>query len=203
MRRLISILFFACFFSSCEEKKQTAEENAAENLIQETVKPANDTLLVPYPEPATLAPAATIDTKDVSPIEILDFARSLIGTPYLFASTDPAKGFDCSGFVTYVFNHFNIRVPRSSVEFTNVGNEVDLDRAEPGDLILFTGTDSTTRIVGHMGIIEGRRNDSLYFIHSSSGKANGVVITPMGKYYFGRFVKVIRVFPDRYFVNVD
>lgn len=202
MRSVIFILSLACFLNSCEEHK-TREEQAAENLVQETVKPAADTLQIAQPEPESLGPAATIDTKDTSPIEILDFARTLTGTPYLFASTDPAKGFDCSGFITYVFNHFNIRVPRSSVEFTNVGKEVTLGKAEPGDLVLFTGTDSSIRVVGHMGIIEARRNDSLFFIHSSSGKANGVVTTPMNKYYQGRFVKVIRVFPDRYFVNID
>ncbi|MEO7766433.1 MAG: NlpC/P60 family protein, partial [Ferruginibacter sp.] len=34
------------------------------------------------------------------------FAKSMLGTPYLYGSIDPAKGFDCSGFITYVFNHF-------------------------------------------------------------------------------------------------
>lgn len=203
MRNAVCLILMIGLFTSCQDKNQAEEENASEVLIGETVKPAVDTLMVPLPEKKTLAPSPVIDTKDKSPIEILDFARTLVGTPYLFASTDPAKGFDCSGFITYVFNQFNIRVPRSSVEFTNVGDEVELSKAEPGDLILFTGTDSTIRVVGHMGIIESRRNDSLYFIHSSSGKANGVVITPLSKYYLGRFVKVIRVFPDRYFVNID
>ncbi len=146
-------------------------------------------------------PSNTINTQEHSPAEILEFARTQIGVPYLFASTDPVKGFDCSGFITYVFNHFNIKVPRSSVEFTNQGKEVTIGDALPGDLILFTGTDSTIRRVGHMGIIESWRNDSLFFIHSSSGKANGVVITPFQKYYQGRFVKVIRVFPDKFFIR--
>ncbi|MBK8607716.1 MAG: C40 family peptidase [Chitinophagaceae bacterium] len=122
--------------------------------------------------------------------------KNLIGIPYLYASTDPAKGFDCSGFITYVFNHFNIAVPRSSVDFTNVRTEVDYRNAKPGDLILFTGTDSTIRIVGHMGIVESFENEVLKFIHSTSGKAKGVVITEFGKYYKSRFVKVIRIFPD-------
>lgn len=130
------------------------------------------------------------------PDSIVAFAKTLIGVPYLYASTDPKKGFDCSGFITYVFNHFNVTVPRSSVSFTNYGKEVSLANARPGDLILFTGTDSTVRVVGHMGIVERVQGDSLYFIHSSSGKANGVVITLLGKYYKGRFVKLIRLFAD-------
>lgn len=135
----------------------------------------------------------------VPPDSIVQFARTLLGIPYLYASTDPLKGFDCSGFITYVFNHFGIKVPRSSVDFTNYGRELPLQAAVPGDLVLFTGTDSTVGIVGHMGIVEHRQGDTLYFIHSSSGKANGVVISPLGKYYSSRFVKAIRVFPDSLF----
>jgi cell wall-associated NlpC family hydrolase len=129
------------------------------------------------------------------PDSLIAFARTLIGVPYLYACTDPQKGFDCSGFVTYVFNHFNIAIPRSSVDFTNYGREIDLENARPGDLILFTGTDSSDLIVGHMGIVESTK-DTLRFIHSTSGKAKGVVISPLGEHYKRRFVKVIRVFRD-------
>ncbi len=132
-------------------------------------------------------------TGKVTPQQLVAFATSLTGTPYLYASSDPNKGFDCSGFITYVFNHFHITVPRSSVQFTNYGKEVSLSTAKPGDLILFTGTDSTIRVVGHMGIITVA-GDTIYFIHSTSGKAQGVTITPLNEYYMGRFVKVIRVF---------
>lgn len=126
--------------------------------------------------------------------QIVDFAKTLMGTPYLYGSTDPAQGFDCSGFITYVFNHFNFKVPRSSVEFTNRGQEVPASSAQPGDLILFTGTDSAVRVVGHMGIVIERNSaGELQFIHSSSGKANGVTISPLKGYYEGRFMKVISV----------
>lgn len=140
-----------------------------------------------------------IVSETISPDSIVAFARTLIGVPYLYASTDPAKGFDCSGFITYVFRHFNITVPRSSVDFTNYGRAITEENARPGDLILFTGTDSTIRIVGHMGIVESIQNDTLHFIHSTSGKMKGVVITPLGNYYRSRFVKLVRIFPDASF----
>ena len=92
-----------------------------------------------------------------------------------------------------MFNHFNIAVPRSSIDFTNVGKEIDLQTAKEGDLILFTGTVDSIRLVGHMGIIT-ENTDTLKFIHSTSGKANGVTISPLNKHYKLRFVKVIRVF---------
>lgn len=131
--------------------------------------------------------------RNITPDSVVSFAKTLIGIPYYYASTDPAKGFDCSGFITYVFNHFNIKVPRSSVDFTNYGKEILMENVKPGDLILFTGTDSTIRIVGHMGIVESVKNGQLSFIHSSSGKAKGVTLSPLQDYYKGRFVKVIRI----------
>lgn len=139
-------------------------------------------------------PKGSIDTKAVQPQQLVDFAKTLIGTPYLYGSTDPAKGFDCSGFITYVFKHFDVAVPRSSIDFTHVGKEVSGADARSGDLILFTGTDSTERFVGHMGIVVSN-TDTLRFIHSTSGKQHGVTITPLNKYYQGRYVKTIRVFP--------
>jgi cell wall-associated NlpC family hydrolase len=139
-------------------------------------------------------PSIEVKTSGVSPESIVSFAKTLIGTPYLYASTDPSKGFDCSGFITYVFNHFSIKVPRSSIDFTHVGKEIPVNEAKDGDIILFTGTDSTERFVGHMGIIVSNTGGEVQFIHSSSGKANGVVITPLNQYYKGRFIKVIRIF---------
>ena len=93
-----------------------------------------------------------------------------------------------------MFNHFNLTVPRSSFDFTNYGLEIPKAEAKRGDLILFTGTDSTIRVVGHMGIIVENYKGEIQFIHSSSGHANGVVITALNGYYQGRFVKTIRVF---------
>jgi cell wall-associated NlpC family hydrolase len=158
------------------------------------VKTIDTTIRKTNPVPYT--GSTNIDTHNTSRDELLAFAKSLIGIPYLYASTDPEKGFDCSGFITYVFNHFDIAVPRSSIDFTNVQKEIPLEQALPGDLILFTGTDSSDTNVGHMGIVVSAENNEFSFIHSTSGKAYGVTITPLNDYYKGRFVKVVRVFPD-------
>ncbi len=141
-------------------------------------------------------PIASIITGKTTPAELVNFATSLTGIPYKYGSTDPKEGFDCSGFISYVFNHFNIIVPRRSVDFTNINHEVNLQDAKTGDLILFTGTDSTDRTVGHMGIIIAQPTDAPHFIHSTSGKAYGVTITPLNTYYLGRYVKTIRIFPQ-------
>ncbi|HEY9534609.1 MAG TPA: C40 family peptidase [Mucilaginibacter sp.] len=136
-----------------------------------------------------------INTGNTTPDELVTFACSLEGTPYLYGSVDPEKGFDCSGFVTYVFNHFGIAVPRTSVDFTPVHHSIDIKDAKRGDLILFTGTDSTIKVVGHMGIISSIPGEKLKFIHSTSGKAWGVTETSYyDSYYSTRYVKTIRIF---------
>ncbi|MBO9683534.1 MAG: C40 family peptidase [Flavisolibacter sp.] len=167
-----------------QAKSDSAKKDSA-LLIIDTVK--TDSVLVP---------ASQIHTKNVHPQQVVDFAKTLIGTPYKYASSDPKVGFDCSGFITYVFTHFNIIVPRSSIDFTNVGKEISTDNAKPGDLILFTGTDSTEKFVGHMGLIVSNQNKQLEFIHSTSGKKYGVTITPLNDYYQSRYVKTIRIFPE-------
>lgn len=134
-----------------------------------------------------------INPGKTKPNELVSYAETLIGVPYLYGSIDPNRGFDCSGFITYVFNHFGIAVPRSSIGFTSVEREVSLNQVRRGDIILFTGTDSTKREVGHMGIITSADNGA-QFIHSTSGKAYAVTVTPLNKYYQGRFVKLIRIF---------
>ncbi|MEO5562679.1 MAG: C40 family peptidase [Chitinophagaceae bacterium] len=149
------------------------------------------------PSPTVAPPGDSIVTGNVKPEKLVAYAKTMIGTPYRYGSTDPSKGFDCSGFITHVFNHFDIKVPRSSVDFTNRGRMVSPKKAKPGDLILFTGTDTSVRRVGHMGIIVSNSDDHLQFIHSSSGKSKGVVITPLENYYKTRFVKIIRVFSEK------
>ena len=179
-----------------EEPVAATNENYLGNVVDSNMTSATlpDTIIIYKQE-------KNINTGNILPDSLVAFGKSLVGTPYLYASSDPAKGFDCSGFITYVFNHFGIAVPRSSVDFTEKGIEIPSDLASPGDLILFTGTDSTTRIVGHMGIVESNERGNLLFLHSTSGKAYGVVISPLKGYYEARFVKVIRVFPQTYFTT--
>jgi cell wall-associated NlpC family hydrolase len=144
---------------------------------------------------AILIPSKAVDIKSVHPNDVMNFAETLLGTPYVWGSTDPKVGFDCSGFITYVFNHFGIQVPRSSIDFTNIGKDIPVGQAKRGDIILFTGTNPAERHVGHMGLVVSN-TDTLRFIHSTSGKAMSVAISLLSKYYQSRFVKTLRIFPQ-------
>ena len=153
----------------------------------------NHILLAP---PDSAGYVTRITTSNITPQQLLAYADSLKGIPYNTASTDPKYGLDCSGFVACVFNHFHIAVPRSSVDYTFMHRQIPLKDAKPGDLILFTGTDSTERVVGHMGIVTSAADSAVKFIHSTSGHNKGVVETPMDGYYLSRYMKTIRVFQE-------
>lgn len=204
MRTAISYMIAALIFVGCEQMKQ---KGSTDTTAYDTTVTLQDTLALAAYADSTAVDSVIkdvtgdINTRDIKPEQIVAFAQTLTGTPYKYASTDPAQGFDCSGFITYVFNHFKIAVPRSSVDFTDAGKEVDVKEARPGDLILFTGTDSTIRVVGHMGIVTENNAGDLSFIHSTSGKAYSVTTSLLKGYYQTRFVKVIRVFPDETMQN--
>ncbi|RYG50481.1 MAG: peptidoglycan endopeptidase [Chitinophagaceae bacterium] len=190
---MVKFLVLLILMSGCVEKHSKREQ--VDLRSDDTVTRAEAAIdsFEPLQIPAPVSSSATSYRLTADRAEVVEFAKSLIGIPYKYASSNPKEGFDCSGFITYVYNHFNEVVPRSSVDFTYLGKVVSRSDAKPGDLILFTGTDSTNRTVGHMGIVVDNF-DSLKFIHSTSGKAWGVTITPLNKYYSGRFVKIIDLY---------
>lgn len=137
-------------------------------------------------------PEVEINTKSVKPDKVVSFALMQLGVPYAYGSIDKKKGFDCSGFINYVFIHFKINVPRVSYMFTNAGVDIPIEFCKPGDLILFTGSDSKSGIVGHMGIITKNDRGNVEFIHASTSR--GVMISDMNSYFVSRFVRVNRIF---------
>ncbi len=125
--------------------------------------------------------------------QIVELARTQLGTPYHYGGKSPATGFDCSGLVYYVFNQNGINVPRSSYNYKNWGEKIPIAEAKTGDIILFTGWKDSLRI-GHVGIISKVNTNKIWFIHSSSGKKHTKVIeTNLQKSaYMKRFVGIRR-----------
>lgn len=194
---IIAFAFAVFIFYVITHKGRFKNDQTSKPQLQVIEVNKNDTRVIfneSLPKIKDTIPVVEVVTDKVSPDNLVSYAETLIGTPYKYGSVNPSGGFDCSGFITYVFNHYNIKVPRSSKDFENAGTEIPIEKSNRGDLILFTGTDSTERIIGHMGIVVSNDNSGLKFIHSTSGKAYGVVITEFNKYYQGRFVKTIRIF---------
>lgn len=123
--------------------------------------------------------------------EIISYALSLIGSPYVYAGTTP-NGFDCSGFITHVFEKSGIDLPHSSAMQADEGIQVAKHEARNGDLVIFTGTDPGIRKPGHVGIVISAPGDTIEFVHSSSN--GGVKISKVeGTRYDLRFLEVRRV----------
>ncbi|MBO4897043.1 MAG: SH3 domain-containing protein [Clostridia bacterium] len=85
---------------------------------------------------------------------VVDYAKTFIGVPYVYGGSTPS-GFDCSGFVKYVFAHFGVSLPRTSYSQMNVGTPVSREELQPGDLVVFRGG-------GHVGIYCGNNQ----YIHA-------------------------------------
>ena len=131
--------------------------------------------------------------EEVKRIDIIRYAKKMIGTPYHFAGSNPKSGFDCSGFVNYVFKNFKINLPRASREFEVLGAGLKPEDFKVGDVLVFYGFRDKTRI-GHVGIICEAAGMKSRFIHSSSGTAHGVIISNLSSDgYIRRFCKCIDV----------
>lgn len=122
---------------------------------------------------------------------IVNFGMKLLDTPYVAAGSSE-DGFDCSGFVFYVFKHFKIEVPRSSPQYENFGKEIPIDSVRKGDVLVFLSP--TSNVIGHIGIVTNPKGMQSDFIHSTSGRDMKVVITSLKvEGYTRRFVKAISV----------
>lgn len=107
------------------------------------------------PRPVVVPPGAAAGAT------IASTARSLVGIPYRPGGTDPRRGFDCSGLVTYVFNRLGYSVPRVVEQQFDVGRRIKADQVRPGDLLFFaTGGKGPT----HVAIALDRQT----FVHAPS-----------------------------------
>ncbi len=136
-------------------------------------------------------PKSVSETHAAKADSILNFAQTLIGTPYFFAGISPNTGFDCSGYTSYVFQKFGVNIPHGSVEQMQQGSKIPLCEAQKGDLVIFTGTNKYDRVPGHVGIVLKNDTCIVSFIHSSSN--GGVKISTIEKNYLARFLAVKRL----------
>ena len=88
-------------------------------------------------------PAST--TRTGSGNNVVSFAESLIGVPYVYGGTTPS-GFDCSGFVQYVYSHFGVNLPRTTTQQENCGTQIPVSQAQPGDLYFWGPKGSTYHV---------------------------------------------------------
>lgn len=101
--------------------------------------------------------------------KIVDYAKELLGIKYVYGGMS-TKGFDCSGFTSYVFKHFGIELERTAASQGSHGTKIDKADLKPGDLVFFD-TNGGNNGISHVGIYIGGGN----FIHASSGSGKKCV----------------------------
>jgi cell wall-associated NlpC family hydrolase len=144
----------------------------------------------PRRAPEARAPRRT-EAATASAARVLVTAESYLGEKYVYGGETPRGGFDCSGFVQYVFGRHGVDLPRTSRQQAGAGRRLSgkIAALKPGDLMLFSSKGGR---VDHVAIYAGDNR----ILHSSAG-AGGVVYddlsTPRGKWYLARHVASRRV----------
>ena len=127
------------------------------------------------------APRKVISPASVRNTHVLKTAFSQVGKPYRYGGTKPETGFDCSGFVKWVYGQYNINLPRRSGDMMGVGNSVARKDLRPGDLVFF----GKRKTITHVGIYTG---DNKYIHSPSTGKRiqeSSLDDRARGEYYAG------------------
>lgn len=124
--------------------------------------------------------------------DIVEYARTFIGTRYRRGAKGPSS-FDCSGFTSYVFKNFDLRLGASSRIQATQGEPIPVADARPGDLVFFSGRRSGST-VGHVGIVVSvNDNGTVNFIHAATSRGVRIDSYPDGGYYSRRFHSIRRV----------
>lgn len=121
---------------------------------------------------------------------VCQLGAKYLGTPYRYGGSSPS-GFDCSGFVGFVFQQYGYSLPRTAASIYGVGTAVDKSSLREGDLVFFKGPGASC--INHVGIFAGNNQ----FIHSSSGKSWGVTYSSLdGPYYCQYYAGAKRILPE-------
>lgn len=126
---------------------------------------------IALPEPTRGSEIGSIAT------DIIATAKKYLGVRYVYGGSTP-KGFDCSGFTSYVFKQHGISLPRSTVDQAVTGTKVSKADLKTGDILIFSNT--YKKGPSHAGIYIGNGK----FIHASSVGSGGVIISDLNSNYY-------------------
>jgi cell wall-associated NlpC family hydrolase len=145
------------------------------------------------PAPAARTPPADRPASDASVPPQLDAviktALGLRGTRYRLGGESPRTGFDCSGFVRYVFDQHRLEVPRTVAEQFQAGRRIPVDQIRKGDLLFFS---TTAKGPTHVGIALGPASLG-EFVHAP-GSGGAVRVERFdAAYWRGKLIGIRRI----------
>jgi len=161
MRTTLTLLTAILLMSSTHAYAESADADSARQPVEH--------------ETTTTDQAAPNKTQD-----ILMYALSLSGTPYKYGGNSSDTGFDCSGFVRYVYGQVaGLTLPRSTRSISEIGAHIAKTELKPGDLVFFN---TLRRAFSHVGIYLGDNR----FIHASSSTSGDVMVSDLNEKYWSK-----------------
>jgi cell wall-associated NlpC family hydrolase len=116
-------------------------------------------------------------------VRAVQFARNFLGVPYRWGGASPTTGFDCSGFIRFIYARFGHELPHSSYADYDLGVRVARSALRPGDLVFFDG-------IGHVGMYVGGGR----FIHAPHSGTDVQVTSLSDPWYRATYVGARRIF---------
>ncbi len=170
------------FVSSVSGSSASANTAAAQNTASKA-----STSTVSRGTTAGVLSTASVETPTIND-KIISYAKEFLGVKYLYGGASPVTGFDCSGYIGYVFKQFGVKLNRSAEDMYQNGRTVSKSQLKAGDILFFDASSrKASGRIDHAGIYLG--NDS--FIHASS--TNGEVRIQKLSEYRGKYIGAKRV----------
>lgn len=120
---------------------------------------------------------------NIPPNLIAKKADDYIGVPYKYAKVNPYDGFDCSGFVLYIYQQFGVDFPHNTKRIAMLGKTINLKDVQEGDIVCFGSNNSDDfKAISHIGMIYKIGEDTIEMIHC--GSSTGVIVAPLTNGYW-------------------
>ncbi|MDP4094944.1 MAG: SH3 domain-containing protein [Bacillota bacterium] len=152
--------------------------------VVETVAPAKQTAEV---KPVSAVETSRSDEAQTQGAQLAEFAKRYLGVGYVWGGSSPS-GFDCSGFVKFVYGNFGITLNRVAADQATEGTPVSKDDLQVGDLVFFD-TDGGHNYINHVGMYIGNGS----FIQASSGRGCVVISDITTGFYADAYMTARRI----------
>ncbi len=171
MKKLTIPLLIIILFTACTKRAYISTE-----VIYSLDKTTEDAIII---ESDQALADLTFDNEQALINSVIEYANSLLGTPYKWGGTTPA-GFDCSGFVQHVYKKFGVNLPRMPVDMAAMSYKIDKKNIRKGDIVYFKGSDMSSSKIGHVALVISDFDNDFKMIHATTSK--GVIVNSFSEY---------------------